>query len=86
MRLSDLLAETEILRISGDTGMEISDIVYDTRKEIVPGCIFVALSGARFDGHDYLEEAVKKGAAAVVVEKEEKAAFLSERNRRAGRT
>ncbi len=86
MRLSDLLAEAEILRISGDTGMEISDIVYDTRKEIVPGCIFVALSGARFDGHDYLEEAVKKGAAAVVVEKEEKAAFLSERNRRAGRT
>ncbi|MDE7297470.1 MAG: hypothetical protein K2N94_01410 [Lachnospiraceae bacterium] len=74
MKLIDLLKEVETVQVSGDTGMEICDIVYDTRGDIVPGCVFVALSGVRFDGHDYLAEAIKKGAAAIVVEKEEKAA------------
>ncbi len=73
MTLQDLLKEVEVERVSGDTGMEISDIVYDSRK-VVPGCIFVALSGVRNDGHDYLGAAVKDGAVAVVVENEEKTA------------
>jgi UDP-N-acetylmuramoyl-tripeptide--D-alanyl-D-alanine ligase len=33
----------------------------------MPGQLFVALRGERFDGHDYLDAAVKDGAAAVVV-------------------
>ena len=52
--------------------MEISDIIYDSRK-VIPGSIFVALTGVRSDGHDYLGMAVEKGAAVLVVEKEEKA-------------
>lgn len=76
MTLQDLLKETEYVRVSGDTGMEISDIVYDSRR-VVPGCIFVALSGVRNDGHDYLAAAAEKGAAALVVENEEKAAAWS---------
>lgn len=73
MTLADLLKEVEYVRVSGDTGMEISDIVYDSRR-IVPGCIFVALAGVRNDGHDYLAAAAEKGAAALVVENEEKTA------------
>lgn len=73
MTLQDLLNEVETERVSGDTGVEISDIVYDSRK-VVPGCVFVALSGVRNDGHDYLFAAVEKGAAALVVENEEKTA------------
>lgn len=73
MILQDLLKEVEVERISGDTGMEISDIVYDSRK-VIPGCVFVALSGVRSDGHDYLGAAVRDGAVAVVVENEEKTA------------
>jgi UDP-N-acetylmuramoyl-tripeptide--D-alanyl-D-alanine ligase len=40
----------------------------DTRQ-IKPGAIYVALSGSRFDGHDFVMEAQKKGAGAVIVEK-----------------
>lgn len=38
----------------------------DSRR-IVPGCIFLALSGERFDGNNFAAEATHKGAAAVVV-------------------
>ena len=44
----------------------IDSITTDTRS-IAPGQLFVALRGEKFDGHDYLEPAVKAGAAAVVV-------------------
>ena len=38
----------------------------DTRT-IQPGDLFIALEGENFDGHDYLEQAVEKGAAAVLI-------------------
>lgn len=44
----------------------VSSITTDTRK-IKKGDVFVALRGERFDGHDYLESAVRDGASAVIV-------------------
>ena len=44
----------------------VNGITTDTRK-IAKGNVFVALKGERFDGHDYLNDAVRDGAAAVVV-------------------
>ena len=44
----------------------VTGITTDTRK-IAKGNLFVALIGERFDGHDYLHDAVRDGAAAVVV-------------------
>src|SRR5437868_2211084 len=44
----------------------MNGITTDTRK-IAKGDVFVALRGERFDGHDYLHDAVRDGAAAVVV-------------------
>lgn len=44
----------------------VRGITTDTRS-IQQGDVFLALKGERFDGHDYLTEAVKKGAAAVIV-------------------
>ena len=43
----------------------ISGIVLDSRQ-VKPGDIFVALEGGSFDGHQYIAEAVGRGAAAVV--------------------
>jgi len=45
---------------------ELTGITTDTRK-IGKGNVFVALRGERFDGHDYLRDAVRDGAAALVV-------------------
>ncbi|MBV2134406.1 UDP-N-acetylmuramoyl-tripeptide--D-alanyl-D-alanine ligase [Pseudomonas sp. MAP12] len=39
-------------------------------RSIEPGQLFVALSGERFDGHDYLEQVASKSAAAALVEHE----------------
>lgn len=43
-------------------------VVTDSRR-MVPGCLFVALSGERFDGHDFIGEAHAKGAAAVLYDR-----------------
>jgi len=45
---------------------ELTGITTDTRK-IGKGNLFVALRGERFDGHDYLRDAVRDGASALVV-------------------
>ena len=45
----------------------LSDIITDTRA-IQVGCLFVALKGARFDGHDFILQALAKGAAAVMAD------------------
>ena len=37
-------------------------------KEVNPGDLFVALKGEKVDGHDFLEEAFKKGAVAAIVD------------------
>lgn len=38
-------------------------------KSVVPGNLFIALRGERFDAHDFLAEVVAKGVAAIVVER-----------------
>ncbi|NVK73787.1 MAG: UDP-N-acetylmuramoyl-tripeptide--D-alanyl-D-alanine ligase [Oceanospirillaceae bacterium] len=47
----------------------VGAIVTDTRK-VVSGCVFVALKGERFDGHDYIGQAIQEGAVGVVVNRE----------------
>lgn len=74
MKLEQLLerlsAENEILELRGNVSAEVSGLVYDTRKEIKKGNLFVCISGAVFDGHTYAETAVEAGASVVVAEKE----------------
>ncbi len=41
----------------------------DTRK-ITDGCLFIAIKGDNFDGHDFALKAVENGAQAVIVEKD----------------
>jgi UDP-N-acetylmuramoyl-tripeptide--D-alanyl-D-alanine ligase len=47
---------------------DFSEISTDTRS-LIPGALFVALSGERFDGHDHLEKARAAGAGGAVVRK-----------------
>ena len=67
MILRELLAGVPLTGGSPDLDMEISSISYDTRT-ICPGALFVALSGDKTDGHRFIQEAVEKGAAAVLCE------------------
>lgn len=47
----------------------IRAVVTDSRA-ITQGCLFVALRGERFDGHQFVGEAARQGAAAVLVDRE----------------
>ena len=71
-KLEELLGEIEYSIICGDSeDIEVTRIVNDTRG-IEEGCLFVCITGANFDGHDFAEEAVKKGARVLITEKEVK--------------
>jgi len=72
MKLTDLLKNLEYKCIQGELDREVSQIVYDSRKEakdIAEGCLFVCIEGAVFDGHEYAAEMVAKGAKVLVVSK-----------------
>lgn len=53
---------------AGDPSRVLGEVTTDTRA-IQPGALFVALKGARYDGHDFAAAALGAGAAAVVVER-----------------
>ncbi len=65
MKLRDLVQGVEIVRSTADMNMEITDVVYDSRK-VTPGSLFVAVTGFVTDGNKYIPMALEKGAAAVV--------------------
>ncbi|NLS43695.1 UDP-N-acetylmuramoyl-tripeptide--D-alanyl-D-alanine ligase [BEV proteobacterium] len=46
----------------------VETVCTDTRK-LTQGCLFIALRGEKFDAHDYVHQAVRNGAAALLVSK-----------------
>ena len=69
MKLKDLLVDLEYKCISGTLDTEISFVANDSRK-VTEGTLFICISGSVVDGHTFIDEVAKKGAVAVVVEKE----------------
>lgn len=69
MTIEKLTEQMDYRLLTGSCSQEISALVYDSRK-IVPGCMFVCIKGAVFDGHTCIDEAAQKQAAAVVVEQD----------------
>ena len=70
MNLKTLIKDMEINEITGSADVEVAGIAYDSRK-VKPGDVFVAAKGEKCDGHDFISDAVKKGAVAVVHEEHE---------------
>lgn len=69
MKLSKLLEKLEYTVLAGNTDMEISTLVYDSRK-VLKDSVFVCISGSVRDAHEFIPDVVKNGAAAVIVEKD----------------
>lgn len=67
MKLKALLAELPVEEFRGDAEVEITSVEYDSRR-VSPGTLFIALRGSKADGHDYIQEAVARGAIAVLAE------------------
>jgi UDP-N-acetylmuramoyl-L-alanyl-D-glutamate--2,6-diaminopimelate ligase len=69
MRLAELVAGLPEARVLGDGSVEISELVYDSRKA-GPGALFFCVVGHKVDGHEFAPRVVEAGAAALVVERE----------------
>jgi UDP-N-acetylmuramoyl-tripeptide--D-alanyl-D-alanine ligase len=50
-----------------DAYKPLSSVIIDSRK-VKRGCLFVAIKGEKFDGHDFILDALKKGASAVIID------------------
>ena len=68
MMLRDLLEGTA-LTVRGTEPIDVGRIDIDSKK-VTPASLFIAIKGIALDGHDYLPEAVARGAASLVVEDE----------------
>lgn len=67
LSFSELLLPLDARRVGEDARFD--GVSIDSRA-INPGQLFVALTGPRFDGHDYLDQVAAKGAVGALVERE----------------
>jgi UDP-N-acetylmuramoyl-L-alanyl-D-glutamate--2,6-diaminopimelate ligase len=67
MKLGQLLEGLPDYDLDGNSELEIKGLGYDSRR-IQPGELFVAMRGYSQNGHDYLNDAIRKGAVALVAE------------------
>lgn len=77
MKLSRICKNITYQCLQGSLETEVRDIIYDSRK-IKAETMFVCMVGAVTDGHQYIPDAIEKGASVIVVERAEEAAQIPE--------
>lgn len=58
----------EVIEVRGNSGIVFGEITTDSRR-ITKDCVFIAIKGERFDGHDFVVQAAQAGAGVVIVER-----------------
>ena len=66
--LKNILYKVNLESVVGSTGIAIDKIEFDSRK-ISKSDVFVAIVGVLTDGHDFIKQAIDKGAKAIICEK-----------------
>lgn len=69
MKLKKLISSIDYYRKTPDKNIQIGSITADSRN-VKKGSLFVAIKGQTVDGHDFVKNAIKNGAVAVIGEKE----------------
>jgi UDP-N-acetylmuramoyl-L-alanyl-D-glutamate--2,6-diaminopimelate ligase len=67
MRIDEILKDIDVVSLSGKTDRLISAIVFDSRN-VTQGSLFVAVKGKLSDGHDFISDAIRSGALAILCE------------------
>src|SRR5438270_3787634 len=70
MQLKTLAAAIPVRQIIGTLDRTVESIAYDSRRVQRNG-LFVALRGEKVDGHNFIGQAIEKGASVIVAEREE---------------
>jgi UDP-N-acetylmuramoyl-L-alanyl-D-glutamate--2,6-diaminopimelate ligase len=68
MKIKDLFRNVPGIEVSGGGDQEILGLAYSSRQ-VQPGFLFAAMRGEKTDGFQFVEEALRHGAAAVLAEK-----------------
>jgi UDP-N-acetylmuramoyl-L-alanyl-D-glutamate--2,6-diaminopimelate ligase len=68
MQLKELIAPLKPMSAEGSLDRDIVGITYDSRR-VTPGMLFVAMPGNRVDGHSFIPNAVDRGAAGIIYQK-----------------
>src|SRR5438445_423936 len=71
MQLKTLVAGIPLRQVIGTLDRPVESIAYDSRRAQRNG-LFVALRGGKSDGHQFIAQAIEKGASVIVAEREEK--------------
>lgn len=66
MKLQDLFRGTPGLTTDAIPAVDVTGLCNDARK-VSPGAVFIAIKGQKLDGHDFIPEAIARGAVALVV-------------------
>lgn len=64
-KLKDILYGVSVESVKGSTDIDVRGIEFDSRN-IDQGSLFVAQKGLLFDGHDFITQAISKGATTIV--------------------
>ena len=67
-KLKEILFKVNIDSVYGDTDIDITKITFDSRN-VENKTLFIAIKGYNVNGHDYIDESIKKGASVIVCEK-----------------
>ncbi|WP_287158369.1 UDP-N-acetylmuramoyl-L-alanyl-D-glutamate--2,6-diaminopimelate ligase [Chloroflexus sp.] len=65
--LASLLNNVAVQRLIGEPLVPVQSLTYDSRR-VEPGSLFVAIRGQHSDGHQFIDQAIARGAVAVVVD------------------
>lgn len=76
IKLQELLKVLEYKELNQDLDIDIAGITYDSRK-VEEGYLFVAITGFKSDGHQFIANAVENGAKAIIVEKDAEASGVA---------
>src|SRR5205809_4048435 len=69
MQLKTLLAATPVREVIGSLDRPVENIAYDSRR-VQRNSLFAALRGEKTDGHQFIGQAIDKGASVIVAERE----------------
>ncbi len=67
--LVEIVGDIEPLNIKGSLDVLISSVSINSAL-VVPDALFIAIVGAQVDGHDFIDDAISKGAKVIVYEKD----------------
>ena len=67
MLAKELLSRVDIIKIIGNPDLFVSKVVFDSR-EAVADSMFIAISGNKLDGNQYINDAILNGSSVIVTE------------------